>query len=563
MRPSKFLVVAAIAAFSSCTDHHSGIGVTTKAGRTVVHSLRLTPALSGPPEFTLHWDAVIGDPAPRGFRVLSASRPWAVDTRATAVIASVDRDTRTATVAIPADDGFRYLAVQAIDDAEGSISPTLVVDTRTRLGLVWSDPQTGRKSTDLILAASGTLQTPAALPGDSFVWSPGDRSMIYVDQESAGVREFVTPDWPTDAPDPSPAGPIPDLASVVDWRAVRTSPLGDIAFLSADPPSALWVQPRSGNVTRVSQGAGIVGHFGWSPDGSALAYLQRKDTFRSELWVHDPAQASNRRVSADLGPNEYVLLATWSPDSRYLAFLTVDATRANDGRLQMHDRRLDRVTEVGAEFGHELAWGPRGDALLFLRRGSGADVRRAVLRLPVPWDDARPPGDQLQVIRTEATADLFQIRLSPDGAKLAMLVQEPGQGNVLRVFTADGQATDEPAAVRGERVQRFAFAPDSRRIAYQVSRAADQAVRVFELDARTTQSAVWIQSPRVVHFAWNPHRPQLGVLGLFNRFDVLLVDGAGAQQLYGGPPIGVATDFFWTGWPRSPDPAIFATFVVK
>ncbi|MGW8251304.1 MAG: hypothetical protein ACWGO1_11730, partial [Anaerolineales bacterium] len=68
----------------------------------------------------------------------------------------------------------------------------------------------------------------------------------------------------------------------------------------------------------------------WSPDGSILAFASQNPGPSSDMYFFDPAKASARKMTSELG---HVLEFTWAPDSSAIALETT-----------LYDRHMRRVT---------------------------------------------------------------------------------------------------------------------------------------------------------------------------------------------------------------------------
>ena len=114
-----------------------------------------------------------------------------------------------------------------------------------------------------------------------------------------------------------------------------------------------------------------------SPDGKWIAYTvssvdREADRFRTAVWMVDWEGAQNRRVT--YGP-ESETTPRWSPDGRYLAFLSA---RPAEGKTQVWllDRRggeATQLTDVKDDIdGYE--WSPDGKLLALVMQHAGEDA---------------------------------------------------------------------------------------------------------------------------------------------------------------------------------------------
>jgi Tol biopolymer transport system component len=105
-----------------------------------------------------------------------------------------------------------------------------------------------------------------------------------------------------------------------------------------------------------------------SPDGKRLAFQGV-----GKLWIQGLPEGKPRRLTPeDFEPFEYA--PTWSPDGRWIAFTTVDETRAGHlWRISSAGGQPERLTRRPGEYFNPV-WSPDGEFLLVVR-GAGATAR--------------------------------------------------------------------------------------------------------------------------------------------------------------------------------------------
>ncbi|MBW2542430.1 MAG: PD40 domain-containing protein, partial [Deltaproteobacteria bacterium] len=109
-----------------------------------------------------------------------------------------------------------------------------------------------------------------------------------------------------------------------------------------------------------------------SPDATRLAFQGV-----GKLWIQDlPTGEPRRLTSADFEPFEYA--PAWSPDGRWIAFTTIDESRAGHlWRVASAGGRPERLTREPGEYFHP-SWSPDGEFLVAVR-GAGATARGRAL----------------------------------------------------------------------------------------------------------------------------------------------------------------------------------------
>ncbi|MBI4312395.1 MAG: S9 family peptidase [Chloroflexi bacterium] len=178
-----------------------------------------------------------------------------------------------------------------------------------------------------------------------------------------------------------------------------------------------------------------------SSDGRRIAYVvteidAKADGYRSAIWVAEDSAAPRQLTSggkSDAQPR-------WSPDGRYLAFLSNRAGNANQlYLLPMTGGDPAKLTELPRGV-NEIAWSPRSDAIAFTSRTGGAQA--AAGQTPPPRvitsfkhkvnGQGFSDGSRLHVFvlsleggqpkqLTDGDWDDAQIAWSPDGGEIAFI----------------------------------------------------------------------------------------------------------------------------------------------
>jgi len=168
-----------------------------------------------------------------------------------------------------------------------------------------------------------------------------------------------------------------------------------------------------------------------SPDGKRLAFQGV-----GKLWIQELPKGEPRRLTPeDFEPFEYA--PAWSPDGRWIAFTTVDETRAGHiWRLSAGGGQPERLTEQAGEYFNPV-WSPDG-AFLVAVRGAGATARGRAL-VSNPW---------YELVRVASTGGspkfLAEIRgvLWTDGDHERMQIPRPSFGPEGRVFFTENVSVD-------------------------------------------------------------------------------------------------------------------------
>lgn len=116
-----------------------------------------------------------------------------------------------------------------------------------------------------------------------------------------------------------------------------------------------------------------------SPDGARLAF-----TAAGRIWVMDLPDGAPRRLTRD-GEKRFEYSPSWSPDSRSIAYTTVDESGVGHVmRIGVDGGGGRQVSAEAGEYAH-TQWSPDGAEIL-VSRGSGATVRHRSLAHN-PWYD--------------------------------------------------------------------------------------------------------------------------------------------------------------------------------
>lgn len=194
--------------------------------------------------------------------------------------------------------------------------------------------------------------------------------------------------------------------------------------LAQDSGNVVYVSDSDGTestlLTKVA--ADEVG--GWSPEGDFVVFSVR-DGDEQGLYVRNPDGVNEfrRTQSPDYG-------AVWSPDSRYIAFLS---TRDGNPEIYVVDPEEGaevRVTDSEApEYG--LSWSPNGKKLLFVtERDGNAEIYVVEIK------DRGMPDNLTRLTHNEVHDD--QPTWSPNGKKIAFVSYLDGDSEIF-VMESDGQ----------------------------------------------------------------------------------------------------------------------------
>ncbi|GBC76628.1 Serine/threonine-protein kinase PknB [bacterium HR08] len=229
-----------------------------------------------------------------------------------------------------------------------------------------------------------------------------------------------------------------------------------LAFLrrGSDGQLDLWIVPASGGAERRVVRAGVyhggygllpfnrlqTRDFSWSPDGRRLAYAAIR-TGVSNIWIASLDRSEEIPVTENADRALSFFCPLWSPDGRYLAFLS-------ESRATSEARWTVWVSEVGRkrviplmrspEVVRLIGWLSFGGALLVaigegprLLPHAAREIR--LIRVSVPDGATRSLG-------TLAAASLLTLSLSPDGRAIAYVSRADGRDNLWVLPLERGRA---------------------------------------------------------------------------------------------------------------------------
>jgi dipeptidyl aminopeptidase/acylaminoacyl peptidase len=238
-----------------------------------------------------------------------------------------------------------------------------------------------------------------------------------------------------------------------------------------------------------------------SPDGKWIAYTvtsmdREADKLRSAIWMVNWEGTQDLQVTngedSDSSPR-------WSPDGRYLAFLSA---RPAEGRAQVWllDRRggeASQLTDVKGEI-RSYEWSPDSKRLVLVMKDSKEDAgeepdRKDKAPKPIVIDRYFFKRDiegyltalsidhlylfeveskKLEALTGEKNFDETAPAWSPDGSQLAFFsnhAKEPDQTGTTDIFIAEARAGAEPRkllTICRPDEQRLAWSPDGRMLAF-------------------------------------------------------------------------------------------------
>jgi Tol biopolymer transport system component len=211
----------------------------------------------------------------------------------------------------------------------------------------------------------------------------------------------------------------------------------------------------SGNSTEFSSEPKI------SPDGNFIAFSQGDKGGNSDIFTLNPDGTLKNRVTDHPGRDENPV---WSPDGKYLAFLS-DRNRSVD----LWGVQMKNGKPVGAPFiiKNDIGWRTRihdytASGKLFLLMLGGAEPGN-LFTIPVDQASGNLNGS-ITPISVYPTDHYFP-RYSPDGKMIAYLSRK-GEIGWPKLFVLDEKGAERELPLRGHYVVNLAWHPENRSLIF-------------------------------------------------------------------------------------------------
>ncbi|TDR80378.1 Tol-Pal system beta propeller repeat protein TolB [Paludibacterium purpuratum] len=223
----------------------------------------------------------------------------------------------------------------------------------------------------------------------------------------------------------------------------------------------------------------------WSPDGRYLAYVSF-ETHKPVVWVQDLATGQRRAAANFKGSNS---APAWSPDGRQLA---VVLTTSGNSEIYLVDaagggapRRLTRSDAIDTE----PSWSADGAKIVFVSDRAGG---------PQIYSMAATGGDATRL--TWQGSYNVSPRLSPDGNTLTFIQRQAG---AFRVMMQDRASGDVRVLSSDPYNERPSFAPNGQMVLYASVQGGQSVLYAATLDGGN-KARLAVLNGEVQDPAWGP-----------------------------------------------------------
>jgi Tol biopolymer transport system component len=367
---------------------------------------------------------------------------------------------------------------------ELSISP----DGRYVIYDVPSDEGSSEHDIFVVNVATREVRTLVEHPADDYVlgWTPDGGHILFLSDRTGTLGAWLMP-----MADGRPAGP----ARLVKPEMWRIEPLGfarDGSFYYGVPMDMTDVyvaafDPESGRLleqpTRISQSfLGSNFYPVWSPDGRYLAYLSQRDPLdrpgTDVIVIRSMETGELRELTPGIGPLHW---PDWSPDGRSILVWNHDADNRGLFRVSVQTGEVETAVRAGPDESLMVAsW--RADGSSIFCWTASAEGTRIGIR------DLRSGAEQvLRYVASDEGTIWNLLAVSPDESRLAFVFKEgrEGGGYSLMVLSTGG---GEPRALLhfepgASYPQEIHWGPDGRHIYYVRFGGGDEYVGLWRVPA--------------------------------------------------------------------------------
>jgi TolB protein len=222
----------------------------------------------------------------------------------------------------------------------------------------------------------------------------------------------------------------------------------------------------------------------WSPDGRYLAYVSFEDGW-SKIVIQEINTGNRIKVSEYPGMNG---APAWSPDGRRLAMSLSHEGNSEIYVMDIKNRQLQRLT-YHAAIDTEPSWAPNGRSIIFTSDRSG---RPQIYRVPTA-------GKKVVRVTFEGREN-SRASFSPDGKNLLMVTNN-GNGRQIGIFSLSDKRMR--TLTKGPSDESPTFAPNGSMALYATERGGRELLEIVSVDGGNRQE-LQFQQGTVRSPVWSP-----------------------------------------------------------
>ncbi|HKX84197.1 MAG TPA: protein kinase [Pyrinomonadaceae bacterium] len=401
-------------------------------------------------------------------------------------------------------------------------------------------------------AAAKSVQLTDA-PGTEFFpsISPDGKDLVYAAEENGGYDIF------TQRVNGKNRRNLTENSPAVDTQPAF-SPDGElIAFRSERTPKGIYVMGASGENLRHVSADGF--HPSWSPNGKEIvvsSFGRDEPTVRADtqniLWVINVANGEKRelaKVEASFptwspnghriaywfytgtfgrrdiatipaGGGDPVIVAkdfavsnwnpVWSPDGKYLYFVSSKSGNMNFWRVRIDERTGESLSDpeaviTPAKYSRHLSFSKDGKRMVYVQTNNRSNIQGVELD-----PQTRKPIGQATWI-TQGDRQISRAELSPDGTQFVTRLNKPNQEDIVTV-SRDGREWRD--VTNDESFERYIrWSPDGKQLAFGSDRNGGGQVWISNADGTNLRQLSTTTAPQTsTGFpVWSPAGDRLAV----------------------------------------------------